>query len=494
MTYGERHRPRVHFSPATNWMNDPNGLVYHDGDYHLFYQYNPLGNAWGHMSWGHAVSPDLVHWEHLPVAIPAHDASMIFSGSALVDTDNCSGLGTVEGAWPAAIYTAHTTDSATSHVIQTQNLATSTDSGRSWHRFPGNPVLDIGSASFRDPQVFWHEPTGRWIMIVALSDERKVRFLASRNLIDWHPLSDFGPLDVAGGIWECPLLIELPVNGSIDTQRWLLKVDINPGHPAGGSGAFYLVGDFDGVRFAPDPTFSSPQWVDFGADFYAAQHWSYAPSSDGERVWIGWMSNWAYASATPTSPWRGTLTLPRTIDLVMTGDGPRLRQRPLAALECLRESEAHIAGGDLAQINRVLAEARLGSEALELIVQVQTGPACDVGLRISTGQAGAVRIGYDSAREELYLDRSMVMASPFAAGFAARHAAPLRLDEATLRLHVFIDASSVEVFAGDGTVVMTDLIFPDSNERAIDIDAIGGEVAQVDLSVWTLRSIGSPHR
>ena len=336
MTYGEQHRPPVHFTPPKNWMNDPNGLVYVDGEYHLFYQYNPFGHGWGHMSWGHAVSRDLVHWEHLPVAIPADDASMIFSG---VGTDNSGCL--------AAVYTAHTTDSETGNVTQTQNLATSTDGGRTWQRYRDNPMLDISSSSFHDPHVFWHAATGWWFMVVALSDERRVRFLASQNLIDWHTLSDFGPLDTVDGIWECPLLIDLPVDGSPETRHWVLKVDVNPGHPAGGSGAFYLVGDFDGVRFIPDPMFTAPQWVDFGADFYAAQHWSHAPSGAGERIWIGWMSNWAYASATPAHPWRGALTLPRMIDLLMTPDGPRLRQRPVTALECLREREYHVASDDL---------------------------------------------------------------------------------------------------------------------------------------------------
>ncbi|MCB1129981.1 MAG: glycoside hydrolase family 32 protein, partial [Verrucomicrobiae bacterium] len=238
----EPFRPGFHFTPADRWMNDPNGMVFHDGEYHLFYQFNPFGDTWGHMSWGHAVSRDLVSWKHLPVAIPEKDGIMAFSGSAVVDLRNTSGFGSAENPPLVAIFTGHRDGR------QDQRLAHSTDRGRTWTLYQGNPVLDIGKADFRDPKVFWHEPTKRWIMVVSLSTERKVSFYASSDLKRWNHLSDFGPHGAVDGIWECPDLFELPMDGG-DGTRWVLLLNINPGAPAGGSGCQYFVGTFDGERF-----------------------------------------------------------------------------------------------------------------------------------------------------------------------------------------------------------------------------------------------------
>ena len=236
------HRPRYHFTPERNFMNDPNGLVYFEGEYHLFYQHNPFGSDWGHMSWGHAVSTDLVHWRHLPVALREEGGVMVFSGSAVVDRRNSSGLcGRPGAACLVAIYAGH------GQGKQTQNLAWSRDRGRTWTRYAKNPVLDIGSKDFRDPKVFWHEPTGRWIMVVALSEERKIRFYGSADLKSWSPLSDFGPAGHTKGQWECPDLFELPVEGDPARRRWVLDVDVNPGAPQGGSADQYFVGSFDGT-------------------------------------------------------------------------------------------------------------------------------------------------------------------------------------------------------------------------------------------------------
>ncbi|MEW6305673.1 MAG: glycoside hydrolase family 32 protein [Verrucomicrobiota bacterium] len=246
--YREPWRPQFHFTPATNWMNDPNGMVYYEGEYHLFYQFNPFGAKWGHMSWGHAVSRDMVHWEHLPVALYEENNVMIFSGSAVVDWRNTSGFGT-EGRPPlVAIYTGH----YTKRPLQNQHLAFSTDRGRTWTKYAGNPVLDIGLRDFRDPKVMWHEPTAKWVMTVALPTERKVRFFASPNLKDWSPLSEFGPAGAVKGIWECPDLFPVPVEGG-RRSRWVLIVNIGGGAIAGGSGCQYFVGDFDGTRFVLDP-------------------------------------------------------------------------------------------------------------------------------------------------------------------------------------------------------------------------------------------------
>ena len=245
-SYQEPFRPQFHYTPAKNWMNDPNGLVYYKGEYHLFYQYNPFGSQWGHMSWGHAVSRDLVHWRELPVAIPEMGDELVFSGSAVVDKENTSGLGTERNPPMVAIYTAAKPGS------QAQALAYSTDRGRTFKRYEGNPVLDIGSSEFRDPKVFWYAPEREWRMVVAKAVERKIAIYRSPNLKDWTHLSDFGPANATGGVWECPDLFPLPVDGKRKKTKWVMIVSLNPGAIAGGSGTQYFVGDFDGTTFTAD--------------------------------------------------------------------------------------------------------------------------------------------------------------------------------------------------------------------------------------------------
>jgi sucrose-6-phosphate hydrolase SacC (GH32 family) len=252
--FREPWRPQFHFTPQTNWMNDPNGMVFYDGEYHLFHQYNPFGDKWGHMSWGHAVSRDLVHWERLPVALYEENDIMIFSGSAVVDWNNTSGFGQNGKPPLVAIYTGHYTKKR----LQNQQLAYSNDRGRTWTKYSGNPVLDIGEADFRDPKVFWHEPAQRWIMSVAWPLERKIRFYASPNLKDWTHLSDFGPAGSTKGIWECPDLFPLPVENKNGQQKWTLIVSVGSGAPAGGSGCQYFIGEFDGAHFTLDPSFPKP--------------------------------------------------------------------------------------------------------------------------------------------------------------------------------------------------------------------------------------------
>src|SRR5688572_27857608 len=247
--YQEPFRPQFHFTPERNWMNDPNGMVFFAGEYHLFYQYNPFGDKWGHMSWGHAVSRDLVRWEHLPPALAEEDGVMIFSGSAVVDWKNTSGFGKAGRPPFVAIYTGH----HTTKPLQNQHIAHSTDRGRTWTKFAGNPVLDIGERDFRDPKVIWHEETKRWVMAVAWPTNHKVRFYASPNLKEWTHLSDFGPAGSVAGIWECPDLFP------IGRDKWTLIVNIGGGAPAGGSGTQYFVGEFDGKEFRLDESYPKPQ-------------------------------------------------------------------------------------------------------------------------------------------------------------------------------------------------------------------------------------------
>ena len=276
------------------------------------------------MSWGHAVSRDLLRWEHLPLAMREEDGIMIFSGSAVVDASNTSGLcGTAGASCLIAIYTGH------AEKRQTQNLAFSRDRGRTWTKFPGNPVLNLSRRDHRDPKVFWHEPSKRWVMVSVLAGERKVRFFSSSDLKRWEMLSDFGPAGATGGAWECPDLFPLPVDGDPENVRWVLDVDLNPGGRVGGSGARSFTGTFDGTRFVNDNPDSLTLWVDYGKDFYASQSYENIPASDGRRLWIGWMSNWASADIEPTSPWRGVHRFRAS---------SRCAGRPTASASCRRHS------------------------------------------------------------------------------------------------------------------------------------------------------------
>jgi sucrose-6-phosphate hydrolase SacC (GH32 family) len=411
----------------------------------LFYQHNPHGTVWGHMSWGHAVSRDLITWEHLPVALPEHDGLMMFSGSAVMDHDDTSGFG-ADGQPPMVlIYTAH--DVAAQR--QTQALAYSTDRGRTFTRYGGNPVIDEDREHFRDPKVLWYEPEGCWLMVVSLGIDRRVRFYRSANLKAWERTGEFGPAgatDVPN--WECPDLFPLPVEGS-DETRWILKIDVGDGGPAGGSGSQYFVGRFDGSDFlcedAPDRT----RWTDWGADFYAAQSWSNLPPDAvrkaGRRIWVAWMSNWRYALVTPTEPWRGMMTVPREVSLRRVRGEIVLVQRPIAQLlRAVKPTE-------------IASHAPRAPHLLRVVLARSSG---QVGFAI--GRPGDECIcGADFTRGELFIDRSGLRAAGFHADFAARHTAPLPAGEDALALEILLDQNSIECFAADGEVVLSDLVFFD---------------------------------
>ncbi|WP_030606466.1 glycoside hydrolase family 32 protein [Streptomyces sclerotialus] len=479
--YDEPYRPQVHFSPARNWMNDPNGLLHHNGTYHLFFQYNPSGNTWGNMSWGHATSPDLVHWEERPVAIAHDDEEMVFSGSAVFDRDNTSGLGTTAAPPLVAVYTSMV--KATGR--QRQSLAYSTDDGETWTRYAGNPVLDIGSNDFRDPKVFWHAPTDRWVMAVAMAAEHRIRFYASPDLKTWTYLSDFGPSGATGGVWECPDLFELPVDGASGRRRWVLIVNLNPGGPAGGSAGQYFTGDFDGTTFTADPQ-DGPRWLDHGADAYAGVTYNDAPG--GRRVLVAWMNNWLYGEKIPTDPWRSAMGFPRELGLrSAAGGGVALVQRPVAELATLRRRPALRLSGRRVRAGTAARLLRDVGQTYEVEAVLRPDGAKRCGLEVRTGGGHRTRIGYDSGGE-VYVDRTASGDVGFAAEFPAVHRAPLALTDGVLRLRVLVDRSSVEVYAGDGTVCLTDQIFPGEDATGLGAFAEEGGLRIERLTVWPLRS------
>lgn len=487
--YREPFRPQFHFTPAKNWMNDPNGLVYYKGLYHLFYQYNPFGNSWGHMSWGHAVSKDLLHWQHLPVALAEENGVMIFSGSVVVDGMNTSGFcrnrNSKDASCLVAIYTGHIEGKS-----QTQHLAYSNDRGRTWTKYAGNPVLDIGYQDFRDPKVFWHEKTRKWVMVVSLSKERKVRFYGSEDLKSWHLLSEFGPEGVseADVLWECPDLFELPVEGQPWKSRWVLIVNVNPGGAAGGSGGQYFIGDFDGKIFRNDNPKDTWLFVDYGKDFYAAVSFSDIPKSDGRRILLGWMSNWQYALKEPTEPWRTAQSIPRVLQLKQLPQGLRLIQQPIAELKRLRGKSVTLQNPPLNSDFDSTPFKLPSGDALEILAEFECDKNSAFAIRLQAGK-GETIIGYDANQEKLFIDRTKSGEVDFDANFSGRHDASLKMHNGKVKLHLFVDRSSVEVFGNDGEVAVTERIFPPTPEQQIALKKSGTRVRCLNLTVWKLRTV-----
>lgn len=479
-------RPAYHFSPEKNWINDPNGLFFFHGQYNLFYQLNPFGDEPGHLSWGHAFAPDLLHWKELPVALREENGIMIFSGSAVVDLNNSSGFGTNGRPPIVAFYTGHREGN------QAQNIAYSTDGGVTFVKYSGNPVIDLKLPEFRDPMVFWHKPTGRWIMVVSLAAEHRVQFYSSTDLKKWSLLSEFGP---AGAVhvpnWECPNFFPLPVTNAKGTSKWVLELGVGDGTPAKGSASEYFVGEFDGRAFTNANPASKTMWVDYGADFYAGQTWSDIPPSDGRRILIAWMSNWAYGRQVPTHPWRGQMSLPRVLDLKTGADGYFLTQTPVREVETLRREHVHLRETSIAAANAILVRQHLG-ETLEVLAQFSLGQASNVGVHLRKGPDQQTSIGFEGGHNILYIDRTKSGDTSFAPSFAAKHNGPLTAENGRITLHIFLDRCSVEVFGNDGRTTLTDLIFPRENGKALDLYSDGGPIKDVVLDIWTLAGAHKP--
>ncbi len=459
--YDQPFRPQYHFSPREHWTNDPNGLVYFEGEYHLFFQYNPFGDEWGHMSWGHAVSTDLLHWRELPVALREENGVMIFTGSTVVDEHNSSGFCTRGKHCLVAIYTGHTPESGSNRALQTQNIAYSNDRGRTWTKYSGNPVLNLNMSDFRDPKVFWYEQGGHWVMVVSLPNEHKVQLYSSADLKHWNKMSEFGPAGATAGQWECPELFELPLEGHPSQKRWVMKIGVNPGARLGGSGEQYFIGKFDGTRFTNDNPSNLTLWTDYGKDCYCALTFNGLPRSRAP-VMIGWMDNWQYAAKLPTSPWRGQMTFPRELSLRETSEGIRLYQKPVEEIDQLVE-----AGSNAPATHSFL---------LAFSLNIDTGR--EVGLRLLSNGDYYTSVGYDPSKKVLFVDRSHSGDTSFSPDFPARLEAPLATAETRLKVEVLVDRCSLEVFADDGRVVSTNLVFPPAGANAIK--NIGGKVLAVD--------------
>ena len=441
----EHFRPLYHHTPAYGWMNDPNGLFYKDGVWHLYYQYNPYGSQWENMTWGHSTSRDLIHWEAQPLAIEADGLGSIFSGSCVVDHDNTAGFG------PGAIIAYYTS----AGEAQTQSMAYSTDNGRTFKKYEGNPVLTASAPDFRDPHLFWHKETQRWIMLLAVGQEMQI--FSSSNLKQWTFESRFGAeYGCHGGVWECPDLMRMPVRGT-GQQKWMLICNINPGGLFGGSATQYFIGDFDGHKFTCESRPDVTKWMDYGKDHYATVTFDNAP--DNRRVAVVWMSNWQYANEVPTKQFRSANAIPRDLSLFSDGRETYCAVTPSKEMLALR--------------GKVVKQP---TEACELVVDLK-GTA---DITLTNGKGEQVLIHYDAQQQTFSMDRTKSGDTSFNEHFPATTTAPTHGHLKQLR--IFIDRSSIEVFDADGKMAMTNLVFPSEPYNAVKLKGAKSTIYEIKVN------------
>jgi fructan beta-fructosidase len=476
----ELYRPQIHFTPDTGWMNDPNGMVYHEGVYHLFYQHNPDSTVWGPMHWGHATSTDLINWERQPIALYPDSLGMIFSGSAIVDEKNTSGFGK-DGKMPlVAIFTYHHPEKEKlgKNDHQNQGIAYSLDNGKTWTKFAGNPVLmSPGIRDFRDPKVFWHAEGSKWVMALAAGD--RIMFYSSPDLKTWKMESAFGETAGAhGGVWECPDLFPLMYDGK---TVWVLIVNLNPGGPNGGSATQYFLGDFDGKTFSPHSTES--KWLDYGPDNYAGITWS---NTGDRKILIGWMSNWLYANQVPTQKWRSAMTIARELRLKKVNDEIYLACTPVSEIDKM------IGKRNLVENVKVQGAVDLTEDfdgiKAPFLLEMELDTANDFQLIFSNSTGEQMVVGYEKASNQYFIDRYKSGEISFYKSFAAKHTAPRISKGGAIKFSLVADVSSLEWFADDGITAMTSIFFNKTGFSKIEIQSVAG----VTIKKGGLFSLGGP--
>ena len=476
MANREKYRPLYHHTPAYGWMNDPNGMFYKDGVWHLYFQHNPYGSTWGNLSWGHSTSTDLVHWQYEGDPVMPDAWGLIFSGSSVVDTDNTAGFG------PGAIVAFYTSAKSTPWGdVQMQSMAYSTDGGKSFTRYEGNPILTSTERDFRDPKVFWYAPGKHWVMLLAVGQQMQI--FSSKNLKEWKHESDFGLKQGAhGGVWECPDLVELPIEGTKE-KRWVLICNLNPGGPFGGSATQYFVGTFDGKKFTNQyPT--KTKWMDYGKDHYATVTFSNAP--DGRCVALGWMSNWQYAAVVPTKQYRSANTIARDLTLYRQGGDLLLKSAPSKEIEAARgekKSVPQFRVGDAYSIENLL-DGNGGAYEIEL--EIRNSGAEKIVFTLLNGKGESVKMYYDTALRQFVMDRSVSGETAFSRDFPAMTVAPVpETGDFTLRL--FVDRSSIEAFGDGGKFVMTNIVFPSEPYNKMKFESVRGSFTVKKMNVYKLK-------
>lgn len=476
MANKESFRPVYHHTPAYGWMNDPNGMFYKDGVYHLYFQYNPYGAVWGNMHWGHSTSTDLMHWKFEGCAIVPDAWGAIFSGSCVVDHENTAGFG------KEAVVAFYTSAKSTPWGdIQMQSMAYSLDNGKTFTKYEGNPILTSSEKDFRDPKVFWYAPGKHWVMILAVGQHMEI--YSSVNLKEWKKESEFGAMQGAhGGVWECPDLVEIPVEGTRE-KKWVLICNLNPGGPFGGSAAQYFVGSFDGKKFVNEsPT--QTKWMDWGKDNYATVTWNNAP--DGRCIALGWMSNWQYANNVPIRQYRSANTLARDLTLYREGQELYLKSTPSSEVKKARGKKVSIPSFKVSEKHEMvnLFEEKQGAYEVEIVIQ--NAGASKIAFSLLNDKGEKVSMYYDLNRKQFVMDRSESGKVDFSKDFPAVTVAPVNVDkELTLRL--FVDRSSIEAFGEDGKFVMTNLVFPSQPYVKMCFEADKNGYAVKSLNVYKLQ-------
>ena len=472
----EAHRPLYHHTPAYGWMNDPNGMFYKDGVYHLYFQHNPYGSTWGNMHWGHSTSTDLVHWQYEGDALLPDAWGTVFSGSAVVDKDNTAGFGR------DAIVAFYTSAKPTPWGdAQMQSIAYSTDGGKTFTKYAGNPVLTSTERDFRDPKVFWYAPGKHWVMMLAVGQQMQI--FTSDNLKEWKHESDFGLKHGAhGGVWECPDLVELPVEGT-NEKRWVLICNINPGGPFGGSATQYFVGTFDGKKFTNEfPT--KTKWMDYGKDHYATVTFSNAP--DGRCIALGWMSNWQYAAQVPTKQYRSANTIARDLSLFRKDGDLLLKSAPSKEIEAAREEKKSVPQfrvGDAYSIDNLL-DGNDGAYEIEL--EIRNNGAEKLAFTLQNGKGESVVMYYDAATRQFVMDRSNSGETSFSRDFPAMTVSPATGGD-DFRLRLFVDRSSIEAFVDGGKYVMTNIVFPSEPYNSMKFESVRGSFTVKKMEIYKLK-------
>ena len=461
----EKFRPQIHFTPDKNWVNDPNGMVYYKGKYHLFFQHSPNSTVWSDISWGHATSNDLVHWERKPIAIYPDSLGLIFSGSAVVDKNNSSGLGK-NGITPlVAMYTSHDMLKEKAGVIDVENqsIAYSLDEGETWIKYNANPVLkNPGVRDFRDPKVFWHEQSKNWVASIAAQDQ--ISFYASSDLKNWKKLSDFGKtIGSHDGVWECPDLFSMEYEGK---TVWVLIVNINPGGPNGGSASQYFVGDFNGKEFKCD--YKQTKWIDYGPDEYAGVTWS---NTGNRKIFIGWMSNWQYANIVPTEKFRNAFTIPRELGLKNINEQYYVTSTPVSELKKMEKQSIVI--NNLTINGSTDLTSKIGNLEVPSKFNLVLSNKNDFSIELVNTLNEKVVVGYSKDKNQFFLDRRNAGKVDFHRNFGRMNYAPRLSSSDEIFLSIYLDLASIEVFADNGLSVLTSVLFP--NEKFSKINIINSE-------------------
>ena len=493
-TEQELYRPKFHFTPRQNWMNDPNGMFYLNGKYHLFFQHYPDSTVWGPMHWGHAISNDLVAWKEQPIALYPDEKGYIFSGSAVVDVNNTSGFASGTNPPVIAMFTYHDPKLEKEGKIdyQSQGIAFSLDEGKTWTKYSGNPVIkNPGIKDFRDPKVIWDDVHNQWILVLTAGDESMI--YNSKNLKDWGYLSTFGKgFGAHGGIWECPDFFPISVDGTKEI-KWILIQSLVAGGPNGGSGTQYFVGDFDGKSFKLDASFKNDLvdervfWVDYGRDNYAGVTWSNIPANDGRTLFLGWMSNWEYAEKVPTNKWRSSMTIVRELKLIKNDNHYSIVPQPVKEINNYISKSINKGNFNIESETVLVRKPELDFSSVDIQFKIKNIRKDIYTFSFFNHIGDSLKFGINNKEKFFFLDRTKSGNLSFSDKFAPIISiAPIKEEFKNIDIRVLLDKTSIEIFYNNGETVMTEIFFP---QKPIEAFAVKSEKFNIEIDGMTINQL-----